>query len=209
MNESKVILIGIAGGTGSGKTTISRHIINALGQDRVMIIDQDSYYHDLGHLAPEQRAGINFDHPRAFDNDRLVTDLKQLLSGEPIEKPMYNFVTHTRMKSTLHIAPKPVIILEGILIFVEPTLRELLDIKLFVDTDADVRVLRRIKRDLHERGRSLESIERQYLEYVRPMHLEFVEPSKRWADLIVPEGGHNAVAMDLIVAKVQSLLKED
>lgn len=205
MNNNHV-LIGIAGGTGSGKTTITHNIITAFGSDRVALIDQDSYYHDLSHLPLEDRGKINFDHPNAIDNELLRQQLRSLISGQAIDKPLYNFVTHSRMPSTIKIYPKPVIIVEGILIFVEKELRDMFDIKLFVDTDADVRVLRRIKRDLHERGRSLESVEQQYLTYVRPMHLEFVEPSKRWADLIIPEGGHNLVAMEMIIAQIQALI---
>ncbi len=204
MNE-KVILIGIAGGTGSGKTTIANNIIAELSPQTARMIDYDSYYKDLSHLSIEERKKVNFDHPNAMDNDLFYNHLNLLKSRQAIDKPVYNYMSHTRMDEAVKIEPKPVIIVEGLLLFVEKRIRNLFDIKLFVDTDADVRVLRRIRRDLHERGRSLESIERQYMISVRPMHLEFVEPSKRWADLIIPEGGFNQVARDMIIARINNL----
>lgn len=202
------ILIGIAGGTGSGKTLVSQNIYNELGSDRVIIICQDSYYKDLSHLPLEQRSRHNFDHPDSIDTDLLVKDIQALLRGQTIFPPIYNFVTHTRQPSTQAIGPHAIIVLEGILIFENPVLRDLMDIKIYVDTDADVRLIRRLRRDILERGRSLDSVLRQYEESVRPMHLQFVEPSKRYADIIIPEGGYNRVAIDLLKTKIEALLRE-
>lgn len=202
------ILIGIAGGTGSGKTLIAQNIYTELGSDKVIILYQDSYYKDLSHLAPEERNKQNFDHPDAIDSALLIQDIKALLRGETIEQPIYDFVTHTRKQETRTIGPHTIIVLEGILILDNPELRDLMDIKIYVDTDPDLRVLRRIKRDIVERGRSLESVIKQYEESVRPMHLQFVEPSKRYADIIIPEGGYNKVAIDLVKTKIEALLRE-
>ena len=206
---SKRILIGIAGGSGSGKTLVARTIIRDLGSSRVAIVDQDSYYRDLDDIPVADRDLRNFDHPDAFDNELLRAHVRALLEGRTVEQPIYDYTRHARLKETKTVGDHAVIVLEGILIFTDEELRELMDIKVFIDTDADVRLMRRIERDIKERGRSIESILRQYRATVRPMHLQFVEPSKRWADIIVPEGGHNRVAIDLIKTKIRDLLRED
>lgn len=206
--SSRRILIGIAGGSGSGKTLVARTIVRELGSDRVVIIDQDSYYRNLEDIPFRDREARNFDHPDAFDNDLLKDHIRDLLAGRPIEQPVYDYAQHRRLPETRRIGEHLVVVLEGILIYVDPELRELMDIKLFIDADADVRFIRRLRRDLIERGRSVDSIIRQYEESVRPMHLQFVEPSKRHADLIVPEGGHNKVAIDLVKTKIRELLRE-
>jgi uridine kinase len=205
-NRTPPLTIGIAGGTGSGKTTVARAILDRVGADHIAIIPHDAYYKDLTALAPGLRAQINFDHPDSLDTPLLIDHLRQIRAGQSIDLPVYDFKTHNRTPQTIRIDPKSVVMVEGILIFMEPVLRELLDIKIFVDTDADIRFIRRLQRDIAERGRSSESVIRQYLETVRPMHLEFVEPSKRYADVIIPEGGLNTVAMDIMVARIQSLL---
>jgi uridine kinase len=205
---SKRILIGIAGGSGSGKTLVARTIVRDLGSSRVAIVDQDSYYRDLDDIPLADRDLRNFDHPDAFDNELLVQHIKDLLDGKTVEQPIYDYTRHARLKETQRIGDHAVIVLEGILIFVDEELRDLMDIKLFIDADPDVRLLRRIERDIKERGRAIETILRQYQATVRPMHLQFVEPSKRYADLIVPEGGHNRVAIDLMKVKIKDLLRE-
>ena len=205
---SKNILIGIAGGSGSGKTLVARTIVRDLGSTRVAIIDQDSYYRDLDDIPIADRDLRNFDHPDAFDNELLKQHVKDLIVGKSIEQPIYDYTRHARLKETKTIGEHHVIVLEGILIFVDEELREMMDIKLFIDADADIRLVRRIERDVRERGRAIESILRQYQATVRPMHLQFVEPSKRYADLIVPEGGHNRVAIDLMKVKIKDLLRE-
>ncbi|RMD93343.1 MAG: uridine kinase [Calditrichaeota bacterium] len=202
------ILIGIAGGSGSGKTLVAKNIFSELGSDKVVILCQDSYYKDLSHLPPDERHKQNFDHPDAIDSELLIEHVKALLRGETIQQPIYDFVTHTRKKETVTIGPHTIVVLEGILILYNPELRDLMDIKIYVETDPDVRVLRRLKRDILERGRTLESVIKQYEESVRPMHLQFVEPSKRYADIIIPEGGYNRVAIDLIKTKIEALLRE-
>lgn len=202
------IIIGIAGGSGSGKSTVTDELKNLIEEDKVTIIEQDSYYKDQSSLPYEQRVKTNYDHPFAFDNELLIKHLKMLKNNEPIEKPIYDFEKHNRKEETKLIIPKEVIILEGILILTEEEIRNLLDIKVFVDTDSDVRIIRRILRDIKERGRSLESVILQYMSTVRPAHLQFVEPSKKYADVIIPEGGYNKVAIDLINTKVQAFLKE-
>jgi uridine kinase len=202
----KPCILGVAGGTGSGKTTVARAILEAVGADRITLIEQDSYYRDIDWRNEAELLHHNFDHPSALDNELLVSHLAALKAGHPIEVPIYDFVRHRRTARTRRVAPQPVILLEGILIFVEPSLRDLLDFKIYVDTDADLRLIRRLGRDMTERGRSVEDVLRQYLESVRPMHLEFVEPSKRWADIIIPEGGENRVALEMVVAHVQQLL---
>lgn len=199
------LVIGIAGGTGSGKTTVARAIGSSLPPDRVSMIEYDSYYRDRGDLTEEERAQLNFDHPDSLESDLLVHQLTELKAGRGVDVPIYDFKTHRRDAATHRIEPTPVIILEGILVFVEPAVRELLDIKIFVDTDADIRIFRRIRRDIEVRGRTFESVREQYYRTVRPMHMQFVEPSKRWADLIIPEGGNNRVALDLILAKLRSV----
>jgi uridine kinase len=205
---SKNILIGIAGGSGSGKTLVARTIVRDLGSTRVAIIDQDSYYRDLDDIPIADRDLRNFDHPDAFDNELLKQHIKDLVAGRSIEQPIYDYTRHARLKETKTIGEHHVIVLEGILIFVDEELRDMMDIKLFIDADPDIRLVRRIERDVRERGRAIESILRQYQATVRPMHLQFVEPSKRYADLIVPEGGHNRVAIDLMKVKIKDLLRE-
>jgi len=202
------ILIGIAGGSGSGKTLVARTIFRELGSDRVVIVDQDSYYKNLDDIPLRDRDARNFDHPDAFDGELLKRHIRDLLEGKAIEQPIYDYSQHRRLNETRTIGDHVVIVIEGILIFVDPELRDLMDIKLFVDADHDVRFIRRLKRDLVERGRSVDSIIRQWEESVRPMHLQFVEPTKRYADLIIPEGGHNRVAIDLVKTKIRELLRE-
>ena len=202
------ILIGIAGGSGSGKTLVARTIFRELGSDRVVIVDQDSYYKNLDDIPLRDRDARNFDHPDAFDGELLKRHIRDLLEGKAIEQPIYDYSQHRRLNDTRTIGDHVVIVIEGILIFVDPELRDLMDIKLFVDADHDVRFIRRLKRDLVERGRSVDSIIRQWEESVRPMHLQFVEPTKRYADLIIPEGGHNRVAIDLVKTKIRELLRE-
>ena len=202
------ILIGIAGGSGSGKTLVARTIIRELGSDRVVVIDQDSYYKNLDDIPLRDRDARNFDHPDAFDTELLKHNIRDLLDGRTIEQPIYDYSQHRRLAETRTIGDHVVIVLEGILIYVDPELRAMMDIKLFVDADHDVRFIRRLKRDLVERGRSVDSIIRQYEESVRPMHMQFVEPTKRHADLIIPEGGHNRVAIDMVKTKIRELLRE-
>ena len=204
--QIKPCVLGVAGGTGSGKTTVARTIVEEVGADRITLIEQDSYYRDVDWRSEAELLHHNFDHPSAIDNELLVAHLAALKAGHPVEVPIYDFVRHRRTARTKRVEPQPVILLEGILIFVEPNLRELLDFKIYVDTDADLRLIRRLGRDMAERGRSVQDVLRQYLETVRPMHLEFVEPSKRYADIIIPEGGENRVALEMVVAHVQQLL---
>lgn len=200
------ILIGITGGTGSGKSTVSKGIFKSIHEKKISIIEQDSYYKDQSHLTFEERVKTNYDHPFAFDNKLLIKHLKDLLNNKSIEKPIYDFEKHNRKVETITVEPKDIIILEGILILSEQDIRDLLDIKIFVDTDSDVRVIRRILRDIKDRGRTLDSVILQYMETVRPAHLQFIEPTKRYADIIIPEGGYNKVAIDIIVAKINSIL---
>ncbi|NLV89488.1 MAG: uridine kinase [Tissierellia bacterium] len=202
------LIIGITGGTGSGKSTVSKEIFKLIPEKKIVVIEQDSYYKDQSHLTFEERTKTNYDHPLAFDNELLVQHLKDLLANKPIEKPIYDFEKHTRKKETVTVEPKDIIILEGILILFEEEIRNLLDIKIFVDTDSDVRVIRRILRDIRERGRTLESVINQYMDTVRPAHLQFIEPTKRYADIVIPEGGYNKVAIDIMVAKINSILNE-
>lgn len=200
------LVVGIAGGTGSGKTTVAKTIAAALPASRVAMIEYDAYYRDWPNLPPEGHAQLNFDHPDALETELLVEHLAALKEGRGIDVPIYDFKTDRRKTETRRVEPSPVVIVEGILVFVDARVRELLDMKIFVDTDADIRVFRRIRRDMEQRGRSFESIREQYYRSVRPMHLQFVEPSKRWADLIIPEGGDNRVALDLIIAKLERVL---
>jgi uridine kinase len=202
----KPLLIGITGGTGSGKSTVSKEILKSIHEKNVTIIEQDSYYKNQNHLPFEERVKTNYDHPFAFDNDLLIRHLKDLLNNKPIEKPIYDFECHTRKDKTIKVYPKKIIILEGILILNHEEIRDLCDIKIFVDTDSDVRVIRRIERDIKERGRTIDSVIEQYMTTVRPAHLQFVEPSKKYADIIIPEGGYNKVAIDIIVTKINSIL---
>jgi uridine kinase len=202
------IILGVAGGSGSGKTTVVRGIVRALGGDEVTVIHHDSYYRDTSHLTQEARYAINYDHPDSLETELLVEHLRELRAGRGVAVPLYDFSAHTRLAEREHVEPRKVIIVDGLLILWDPALRALMDIKVYVDTDADLRFIRRLERDIRERGRSTESVIQQYTRTVRPMHLEFVEPSKRYADVIVPEGGHNLVAIDMLVTKVRAILAE-
>lgn len=204
----KPLVLGVAGGTGSGKTTVARALVETFRDYLVPLIPQDAYYKDQAHLSPEERAEINYDHPLAFDNELLVKHLDELIAGRAIEQPVYNFVTHTRAAESLTVKPAPIILVEGIMVLEDKRLRRRMDIKIYVDTDADERFIRRLKRDMVERGRSLDSVIDQYLGSVRPMHLQFVEPTKRYADVILPNGGANDVAIDLLASKIRSILAE-
>ncbi|EOH93979.1 uridine kinase [Enterococcus haemoperoxidus ATCC BAA-382] len=208
MKNTQPIVIGVTGGSGSGKTSVSRAIFNHFPNHSIMMLEQDSYYKDQSHLSFEERLTTNYDHPFAFDTDLLIEHLQQLINYQTIEKPVYDYVAHTRSSDIIIQEPKEVIILEGILILEDIRLRELMDIKLYVDTDDDIRIIRRIKRDMEERGRTLDSVIEQYLTVVKPMYHQFIEPTKRYADVIVPEGGENHVAIDLITTKVASILNE-
>jgi uridine kinase len=203
--NSTPLVIGLAGGTGSGKTTVANVILDRVGAENIVFLPHDGYYKDLGDLPTVQRAAINFDHPDSLDTPLLVSHVKALINSEPVDMPIYDFTTHTRTSDTHHLLPRDIILVEGILIFAEPQLLELFDVKIFVDTPADIRFIRRMERDIVERGRTVESVIHQYLTTVRPMHLEFVEPSKRHADVIIPEGGHNTAAMDMVVARIASM----
>ncbi len=207
-NKNSSLVFGIAGGTGSGKTTIADYILETVGPEKIVFLPHDAYYRDQTGLTLEERSQINFDHPSSLETELLIEHITKLRNQETIQLPSYNFKTHTRNQDTITIKPQPIILIEGILIFAEPELRKLFDLKIYVDTDADIRFIRRLKRDIEERGRTTESVIIQYLETVRPMHLEFVEPSKRYASVIIPEGGYNTVALDLIVAKIESMLQE-
>lgn len=200
------VVVGVAGGTGSGKTTVAREILRRAGTDQISLIQHDAYYRDLSDLPLAQRAMQNFDHPDALDNQLLIAHLKQLKAGRAVEIPVYDFTTHTRTAETQRVGPHRVILVEGILIFADESLRQLMDVKIYVDTDADIRFIRRLERDIAERGRTMKSVIHQYLATVRPMHQEFVEPSKRHADVIIPEGGLNEVAMEMIAARIKALL---
>ena len=205
MND--IILIGIAGGTGSGKTTLANKVVESFGRDEVSILRHDNYYKRHDDMSYEERCELNYDHPDAFDTELLCEHIKELKQGKAIEMPVYDYTVHNRSDEILVVNPAPVIVLEGILIFAEPSLCELMDIKDFVDTDADVRILRRILRDVKERGRSLDSVISQYLTTVKPMHEQFVEPSKRRADIIIPEGGNNIVALQMLIERVKKHLR--
>jgi uridine kinase len=200
------LIIGISGGTGSGKTTVATRILETVKACEVVFIQQDSYYRNLKDMPLDFREVANFDHPDALDNDLLVNHVRKLKAGEPVELPIYDFRTHTRSHETRAVEPKPIVIVEGILIFSDPRLLEQLDIKVFVDTPDDIRFIRRLRRDVAERGRTVESVIEQYLATVRPMHMQFIEPSKRYADVIIPEGGHNLVSIDLISGKIRERL---
>jgi uridine kinase len=203
------MIIGICGGTGSGKTTVARRILENVSQEQVVYLQQDSYYRNLGDMPVELRHRINFDHPDALDNELFINHVRALKAGEAIEMPLYDYTTHTRKAETKRIEPKLVTIVEGILVFADPVLRELMDVKIFVDTADDLRFIRRLQRDVAERGRTVDSVIKQYLETVRPMHLQFVEPSKRYADVVIPEGGYNEVGIDLISGKIRMLLARE
>jgi uridine kinase len=204
---NKPIVIGIAGGTGSGKTSVTKAIYDQFKGHSILMIQQDSYYRDQTHLPMEERLKTNYDHPLAFDNDLFIEHIKDLLQYKAIEKPVYDYTIHTRSSETIPVEPKEVIILEGILVLEDERLRDLMDIKIFVDTDADLRILRRIQRDIKERGRTVDSVVDQYINVVRPMHNQFCEPSKKFADIIIPEGGQNFVAIDLMATKIQTILE--
>ncbi|MGE8078242.1 uridine kinase [Peribacillus loiseleuriae] len=206
--EKKPVVIGVAGGSGSGKTSVTRAIYESFKGHSILMLEQDYYYKDQTNLPFEERLKTNYDHPFAFDNDLLIEHIHKLLGYESIEKPVYDYSIHTRSEEIIHVEPKDVIILEGILILEDERLRNLMDMKLFVDTDADLRILRRMSRDIKERGRSLDSVIDQYINVVRPMHNQFIEPTKRYADIIIPEGGHNYVAIDLMVTKIQTILEQ-
>ncbi len=201
------VLIGVAGGSGSGKTTVSRAILDRVGRDRIVYLQHDAYYRDRGSLPLAERARINYDHPDSLETDLLVEHLKILRACRVIDVPVYDFAQHIRKAETRRVEAQPIILVEGILIFGDRALREMFDIKIFVDTDADLRFIRRLQRDIAERGRTMDSVVDQYTETVRPMHLEFVEPSKRYADLIIPEGGFNQIAIDMVVARINAMLK--
>ena len=203
----KPILIGITGGTGSGKSSIADAIYSSFSNECIAMIQQDMYYKDQSHLSMEERIKTNYDHPRAFDNDLLIKHLSDLINGIAINKPIYDFSNHNRAKETVRIDPKDIIIVEGILVLEDERLRELLDIKVYVDTDADIRILRRLIRDINERGRTVDSVVSQYLDVVRPMHMQFTKKKKRYADIIVPEGGQNKVAIDILVTKIKDIIK--
>lgn len=204
----KPIIIGVTGGSGGGKTSVSRAILNSFPNARIAMIQHDSYYRDQSHISFEERVKTNYDHPLAFDTDFMIQQLKELLAGRPVDIPIYDYKEHTRSNRTFRQEPQDVIIVEGILVLEDERLRELMDIKLFVDTDDDIRIIRRIQRDMVERGRSLESIIEQYTSVVKPMYHQFIEPSKRYADIVIPEGVSNVVAIDLINTKIASILGE-
>ncbi|MGA8220106.1 MAG: uridine kinase [Candidatus Acidiferrales bacterium] len=204
--DSRPLIIGICGGTGSGKTTITSRIIEALSEANVIVLEQDNYYKGFAELSFEERVKLNFDHPDSMDTPLLAEHVRRLREGQSIERPTYDFANFHRLDETVRIAPRAAIIIEGILIFESKALRDLMDIKIFVDTDADLRFIRRLTRDIRERGRTMEMVVEQYMATVRPMHMEFVEPSKRYADVIIPEGGHNEVGIDLVIQKIRSLV---
>jgi uridine kinase len=201
------LVIAIAGGSGSGKTTVAQVILQRVGPDRISFLQHDAYYKDLSGLPPVQRAEVNFDHPNSLESELLIQHIKQLKNGQPVEVPIYDFANHSRTERTYTVQARGVILVEGILLFAEPALRDLFNVKLFVDTDSDIRFIRRLQRDIAERGRTTDSVIHQYMTTVRPMHLEFVEPSKRYADVIIPEGGFNAAALDMVVARIETLLR--
>jgi uridine kinase len=205
MAGSGPVVIGVAGGSGSGKTTVVRRITESLGGDQVTVLEHDRYYHDRSELRFEERAALNYDHPDALDTDLMVAHLRELRAGRAVEVPVYDFARYTRRTDTETVSPRKAVIAEGILIYTDATLRDLMDIKVFVDTDADTRFIRRLRRDVADRGRTMESVIEQYLATVKPMHLEFVEPSKRYADVIIPQGGHNPVAVDMLLTLIRSL----
>lgn len=204
--KANPVIIGIAGGTGSGKTTIARRIYEHIGRDRIEWISHDAYYLNFSELPLEERHRINFDHPDSLETSLMVEHIDQILAGNPVELPIYDFALHVRSQQTRRVEPKPAVIVEGILVLAEPEIRKRIDIKLFVDTPADIRFLRRLRRDIESRGRTVDSVIEQYLSTVRPMHEEFVEPSKRFADLIIPEGGENRVALDAIISRVTEII---
>ena len=206
--HKRPVIIGVTGGSGSGKTSVSRAIFDSLNGHSLLMIQEDSYYKNQDDISFDERVKVNYDHPNAFDTDLLIEQLGDLLEWKAIDIPVYDYVQHTRSKKTVHVEPKEVIIVEGILVLNDPRLRDLMDIKIFVDTDDDIRIIRRIQRDLEERGRSLQSVIEQYLSTVKPMYHQFIEPTKRYADIIVPEGGENQVAIDILVTKVRDIISK-
>lgn len=211
MNSSQTIaplIIGVAGGSGSGKTTVTQAILERVGRERIAMLPHDSYYHDLSHLPLDERAQVNFDHPDAFDNALYLSHVDTLIAGQPIAMPTYDFAAYVRLPEVVMVQPQPVVLVEGILIFADAALRARMSIRLFVDAESDLRIIRRIQRDTRQRGRTVESVIDQYLTTVRPMHLEFVEPSKRYADVIIPNGGLNTIATDMVVARIEQMLDE-
>lgn len=202
----RALVLGVAGGSGSGKTTVVQRIVEQVGPTRIAVLHHDRYYADLAHLPLEERRGVNLDHPNAFDNALFAEHLDALIAGRDVEAPTYDYATYARLPGTRTVASRPVVLAEGILLFADPELRRRLDIKVFVDADADLRLMRRLRRDVNERGRTFEGVLEQYERTVRPMHLEFVEPSKRWADVVIPRGGRNEVAIEMVVARVERLL---
>ncbi|EFZ34496.1 uridine kinase [Ligilactobacillus ruminis] len=206
--HKRPVIIGVTGGSGSGKTSVSRAIFDSLNGHSLLMIQEDSYYKNQDDISFDERVKLNYDHPNAFDTDLLIEQLGDLLEWKAIDIPVYDYVQHTRSKKTVHVEPKEVIIVEGILVLNDPRLRDLMDIKIFVDTDDDIRIIRRIQRDLEERGRSLQSVIDQYLSTVKPMYHQFIEPTKRYADIIVPEGGENQVAIDILVTKVRDIISK-
>lgn len=207
MTHAAPVVIGIAGGSGSGKTTVVQEILNRVGADHIAFLQHDSYYKDLSGLPPTQRVEVNFDHPDSLETELLIDHIQELRAGRPVQVPIYDFTHDTRTGESFTVQARRVIIVEGILIFAEAELRKLFDVKIFVDTDPDLRLIRRLQRDISERGRSAESVVKRYMATVRPMHLEFVEPSKRYADIIIPEGGFNKAALDMVVARIKALLE--
>jgi uridine kinase len=206
--KQKPVVIGVAGGSGSGKTSVTKAIYEQFQGHSILMLQQDYYYKDQANLPFEERLKTNYDHPLAFDNDLLIKHLTELINHQAVDKPVYDYKMHTRSEATILVEPKDVIILEGILVLEDERLRNLMDIKLYVDTDADLRIIRRMLRDIKERGRSIDSVIDQYITVVRPMHNQFIEPTKRYADVIIPEGGHNHVAIDLMVTKIQTILEQ-
>ena len=207
-SSRKTLIVGVAGGTGAGKTTVARAIIEAVGLERVAVLPEDAYYREFRHLSEAERAAINWDHPDAIEVELLLDHLRRLAAGAAVQRPVYDFATYARSPETIAVEPRPVVLVEGILLYVDPRLRDLCDVKVFVDTDADLRFIRRLQRDVTERGRTVESVVTQYLTTVRPMHLAFVEPSKRFADIIVPEGGENPVAINLLRSAILHAIRE-
>lgn len=208
MDDLRPIVLGVAGGSGSGKTTVVERILAAVGAARIAVLRHDVYYHDLSHLPPDRRRDVNVDHPASLDNELFAAHLDALIAGEAVAVPTYDYASYTRLAETVRVPPRPVILAEGILLFADPALRDRMDIKVYVDAEADLRLIRRMRRDTAERGRTVESVLEQYDRTVRPMHLEFVEPSKRWADVIIPRGGRNDVAIEMVIARVERLLAE-
>lgn len=207
-SQQRPVTIAVAGGSGSGKTTVSQALLERVGSHHIAYLPHDAYYKDLRHLPEVQRREVNFDHPNSLDTPLLIRHIQALHNWQSVEIPIYDFTRHARTDQTQHVDPHPIVLVEGILIFAEPALRELFDVKIFVDTDADIRFIRRLQRDIAERGRTAESVIEQYLRTVRPMHLEFVEPSKRYADVIIPEGGYNMVAVDMVADRIRSMLAQ-